>query len=201
MKQYISTRSLTDKLLVQIFTISLLFLGTAGIIAGGFLVRESFSKNSENQPITNTKRYREIRYQTWLHPEIIKHFPQSIPTDAQEAKMIYSPGLIKGSKVLQLRYKLPSNKIEKLLLDYQKVAKYKYVGGNTNDHANQPQGVPTTFFYTNESEEQTFPLTYQILVLNARDRGTPNFKWQHGDSYGVAIDKFNSEIVYWAEQW
>ncbi len=201
MKQYTSTRSLADKLLVQIFTISLLFLGTMGIVAGGFFIREAFSKSSEGQEITNTQRYREIRYQIWSNPETIKHFPQTIPTDAKETTMIYSPGLIKGSSTLQLRYKLPSTKIKKLLVDYQKVAQHKYLGGNTNDHANQPQGVPTTFFYTNKLEEQTFPLTYQILVLNAHDRGTPDFKWQHGHSYGVAIDKFNSEIVYWAEQW
>ncbi len=201
MKQYINTRSHVDKLLVQIFAISLLFLGTAGIVAGGFFMRDSFVRKSESQTITNTERYKEVRFQVWSKPEIIKHFPDSIPTDAKEVKMIYAPGLIKGSSVLQLRYKLPSIRIEKLLADYQEVAKHKYLGGNTNDHANQAQGVPTTFFYTNELQEQTFPPTYQILVLNARDRGTPDFKWQHGDSYGVAIDKFNSEIVYWAEQW
>jgi hypothetical protein len=201
MKQYINTRSHADKLLGQIFAISLLFLGTAGIVAGGFFMRDSFVKESESQPITNTEKYGEIRYRVWSKPEIIKHFPESIPTDAKEVKMIYAPGLTKGSSVLQLRYKLPSIRTDQLLLDYQKVAKHKYLGGNTNDHANQPQGVPTTFFYTTELEEQTFPPTYQILVLNARDRGTPNFKWQHGDSYGVAIDKFSSEIVYWAEQW
>ncbi len=201
MKQYINTRSLADKLLVQIFTISLLFLGSVGIIAGGFFIREAFSKSSGSKEITNTKRYREIRSQTWSNPQTIKHFPQNIPTEAKETSMIYSPGLIKGSSSFQVRYKLPLTKIKKLLVDYQKVAQHKYLGGNTNDHANQPQGVPTTFFYTNQLEEQTFPPTYQILVLNARDRGTPDFKWQHGDSYGVAIDKFNSEIVYWAEQW
>lgn len=201
MKQYINTRSYVDKTLVQIFTIFLLFLGTVGIVAGSFFIREALSKSSEYQAITNTQRYREIRHQIWSKPEIIKHFPQDIPKDGKEVKMIYSPGLTKGSSILQLRYKLAPSKIEKLLINYQKAAKYKYLGGNTNDHANQPQGVPTTFFYTNESEEQTFPRTYQILVLNARDRGTPDFKWQHGDSYGVAIDKFSSEIVYWAEQW
>ena len=44
MKQYINTRSHVDKLLVQIFAISLLFLGTAGIVAGGFFMRDSFVK-------------------------------------------------------------------------------------------------------------------------------------------------------------
>jgi len=201
MKQYINTRSLADRLLVQIFTISLLFLGATGIIAGGFFIRDAFSQSSNTKEITSTKRYREVRSQIWSNPLTIKHFPHTIPTDAQEVKMIYSPGLIKGSSTFQLRYKLPPTKVKKLLVDYQKAAKHKYLGGNTNDHVNQPHGVPTTFFYTKKSEEQTFPPTYQILVLNARDRGTPDLKWQHGDSYGVAIDKFNSEIVYWAEQW
>ncbi|MHC5829160.1 MAG: hypothetical protein ACYT04_77935, partial [Nostoc sp.] len=80
-------------------------------------------------------------------------------------------------------------------------AKHKYKGGNTNDHINQPNGVPTTFFYTSDSYTESFPATYEILVLNAEDKGISGFKWNHGDSYGVAINSSASEIIYWSEKW
>lgn len=57
------------------------------------------------------------------------------------------------------------------------------------------------FFYTGDASEDSFPSSYEILVLDAEDKGTPGFKWNHGNSYGVAIDSSASEIVYWAEQW
>ncbi len=60
--------------------------------------------------------------------------------------------------------------------------------------------MPTTFFYTSDAQD-SFPTTYEILVLDAENKGTPGFKWNHGDSYGVAIDSSASEIVYWAEAW
>jgi hypothetical protein len=61
--------------------------------------------------------------------------------------------------------------------------------------------VPTTFFYTSDSSTESFPATYEILVLNADDKGRPGFKWNHGDSYGVAINSSASEIIYWSEKW
>ena len=61
--------------------------------------------------------------------------------------------------------------------------------------------VPTTFLYSKDLQAQTFPSTYEILVLNANNRGTSDFSWNHGDSYGVAINKMTSEIVYWVEEW
>jgi hypothetical protein len=60
-------------------------------------------------------------------------------------RLAYSPGLQQGS-YLQLRMKQRPEKIKKVLLKYREIAKHKYRGGNTNDHANLPNGVPTTFF-------------------------------------------------------
>jgi hypothetical protein len=106
-----------------------------------------------------------------------------------------------GSSFFQIRLKEPQNKIEKLLSQYRSSAKHKYWGGNTNDHMNQPNGVPTTFFYTSDFHTESFPASYEILVLNADDKGRLGFKWNHGDSYGVAINTSASEIIYWSEKW
>ncbi|MBR8833025.1 MAG: hypothetical protein DSM106950_03015 [Stigonema ocellatum SAG 48.90 = DSM 106950] len=187
--------------LVNTVAIALLFLGSFGIIGGAFFLRKASSSISENQEITDTSRYGEIRNVFWSNQTQIKHFPTNIPTDASEVHIAYSPAFSQGGSFFQLRLKQPPEKIKKLLLQYSDISQHKYRGGNTNDHVNLPNGVPTTFFYTGDSKEDSFPPSYEILVLDAHHRGSSNFRWNHGDSYGVAIDSSASEIVYWAEAW
>ncbi|MBH8562874.1 hypothetical protein I8748_11895 [Nostoc sp. CENA67] len=187
--------------LVKVAMIVLLSLGSVGIVGGSFFLRKAFSSTSEPGIITDTLRYSEIRNQLWANNDEVKYFPNEISADAKSARIAYYPGFLQGGSYFQLRLKQSPEKIQKLLTQYRKLAKHKYIGGDTNDHANLPNGVPTTFFYTSDSGTESFPPTYEILVLNAQDRGSPGFKWNHGDSYGVAIDSAASEIVYWAERW
>ncbi|MBD2525754.1 hypothetical protein [Nostoc sp. FACHB-133] len=179
----------------------LLALASLCIVGGSFFIRTAFSSTSEPKIITDTSRYKEIRNQLWSDNDRVKHFPNQIPTDAKDVHIAYSPEFLQGNTFFQIRLKQPPNKIEKLLSQYRNSAKYKYRGGNTNDHINQLNGVPTTFFYTSDSSTESFPATYEILVLNADDKGRPGFKWNHGDSYGVAINTSASEIIYWSEKW
>ena len=173
----------------------LLTLASLSIVGGSFFMKTNFSSTSEPKIITDTSRYKEIRNQLWSDNDQVKHFPNDIPTDAKDVRIAYSP------EFFQIRLKQPPKKIEKLLSQYRSIAKHKYKGGNTNNHINQPNGVPTTFFYTSDSPTESFPANYEILVLNTDDKGRPGFKWNHGDSYGVAISSSASEIIYWSEKW
>lgn len=179
----------------------LLALASLSIVGGSFFMRKTFSSTSKPKIITDRSRYKEIRNQLWSNNYQVKHFPNEIPTDAKSVRIAYSPGFLQGSSFFQIRLKQPPKEIEKLLLQYRSSAKHKYMGGNTNDHINQPNGVPTTFFYTSDSPTESFPATYEILVLNTENKGRPGFKWNHGDSYGVAINSSASEIIYWSEKW
>ena len=200
MKLFLTDRRYTSTHLVKITMIFLLSLGSLGIVGGSFLLRKASNNTVDSKTITNTGQYLQIRNQLWSNKKQIKHFPLEIPEDGRNVRLAYSPGFSQGGSYFQLRMKQSPEKIKKVLLKYREIAKHKYKGGNTNDHANLPNGVPTTFFYTNDAQE-SFPTTYEILVLDAENKGTPGFKWNHGDSYGVAIDSSASEIVYWAEAW
>ncbi|MEA5551970.1 hypothetical protein VB713_13545 [Anabaena cylindrica UHCC 0172] len=188
-------------LLVKIATIVLFSFGSVSVIAGSFLLTKAANKTGTAQIITDASRYHEIRNQNWSDIESIKHFPLKIPADAKAVQMAYSPGLMQGSSFLQIRFQQPHEQIQKLLSKYSKIALHQYRGGDTNNHSGQPNGVPTTFFYTGKSGTEAFPNTYEILVLKAQAQGQPGFKWNHGNSYGVAIDSSASEIVYWVEKW
>ena len=190
-----------QSILVKLATIILLSLGSFGLVIGGFLINKAASKTKQLQPITDTSQYQEIRNHKWADLQQIQHFPSQIPPDAEVLQMAYSPGLTPGSSSLQIRLKEPQTKIKNLLKQYKKISQHQYQGGNTNNHSNQPNGVPTTFFYTSDSETETFPKSYEILVLKAEDQSQPGAKWNHGNSHGVAIDVASSEIIYWAEKW
>ena len=178
----------------------LLALASLCIVGVSFFLKTTFSSTSEPKIITDTSRYQEIRNQLWSNNDQVKHFPNEIPTDAKNVRIAYSPES-QGSSFFQIRLKQQPEKIEKLLSQYRSSAKHKYRGGNTNDHINQPNGVPTTFFYTSDFPTESFPANYEILVLNTEDKGRPGFKWNHGNSYGVAINTPASEIIYWSEKW
>ncbi len=201
MKQYLPRRRFASKHLVKIAIIVLMSLGSVGIIGVGLVLREVFSGAKEAKTVNNTSRYREIRHKFWSNQHLVKHFPDDIPTNASDVHLAYSPGALQGGSFFQLRLKLPAEEIKKSLNKYRTITKYKYRGGNTNDHANLPNGVPTTFFYTSGSKEDSFPDSYEILVLGANDRGSRDFKWNHGNSFGVAINSSISEIIYWVEEW
>lgn len=184
------------------FTMIVLFsLGSVGVVGGSFFLRRAFSSSSQTQVITDASRYREIREQLWLNQSEIQHFPQQIPQNAENIRIAYSPGTAQASVFFQARLKQSPAQIHKLLTQYRKLAKHQYRGGDSNDHANFPNGVPTTFFYTSDSGSVSFPPSYDILVLNAQDKGSAGFKWNHGNSSGVAIDSAAGEIVYWSETW
>ena len=179
----------------------LLALASLCIVGGSFFLKTTFSNTSEPKIITDTSRYKQIRNQLSSNNDQVKHFPNEIPTDAKGVRIAYSPEFMQGNGFFQIRLKQPPSKIKKLLSQYRNSAKHKYRGGNTNDHINQSNGVPTTFFYTSDSHTESFPATYEILVLKTEDKGRPGFKWNHGDSYGVAINSSASEIIYWFEKW
>ncbi|MDB9376199.1 hypothetical protein [Nodularia sphaerocarpa] len=186
--------------LVKIAMIALLSLTSIGIIGGSFFLRKAFSTSDEIKVITDTSRYKEIRQQ-WSNSDHIQHFPDHLPSGTKNVRIAYYSGLPPEGSFFQIRLKQSPEKIQTLLSQYQNMAKHQYKGGSTNDHVNLENGVPTTFFYTSDASIESFPPTYTILVLDAKDRGTPGFKWNHGHSYGVAIDSSASEIVYWAEKW
>jgi hypothetical protein len=187
--------------LAKIATTLLLSLSSLGVVGGSFFLKKAFSSSRQSEIIIDTSEYHKIREQIGYNNYLIKHFPSDIPSDAQDVKIAYSPGSSVGNSFLQIKLKQPPEKIKKSLSLYQKMAKHQYTGGSTNDHANLPNGVPTTFFYTGDAATESFPPSYKILVFDAQDRGTSGFHWSHGDSYGVAINSSASEIVYWFEKW
>ncbi len=170
------------------------------LLLGAFMNLAAGAFLAATTPIEDVSRYAEIRGQMG-GSVLVRHFPMTIPENATDARFSYLPKFMQGGGHLQLRLRLPQSEIRDVLIEYDPQAKYEYVGGDMGEHENQTNGVPTTHFYTSGTNEGSFPASYEILVFDAEPGGTPDFPWNHGYSYGVAISSENSEIVYWAEWW
>lgn len=159
----------------------------------------------EVSPVTDIRKYGEILGK-WEHSEV-QHFPGTIPLEAEEAKFYYRPAFLQGGAAVQLRLKLPAPRVQMLYTKYSAQARFSFNGGDSNIHSNLPDGVPTTFFYTSGTSDDTFPNSCVILVLGpytldeVREMHEKNESFNHSQSCGVACDRAHSEVVYWAEHW
>ena len=194
---YLSSRY-TDKrcvfvgfgtILTIVITVFTIFSNIAGLVVVSAI-----------NPVVDSSQYYEVRKQLG-DSELIKHFPDSIPSNATNVVFYYFGGFMQAGASLQLRIELPKDNIADLQNVYHSKAKYIFYGGYNNDHANMPEGIRTTSFLTSGTDQYLFPDNYEILVLDAQYLGSTGFEWNHGFSYGVVISLEESEIIYWAEDW
>ena len=182
-------------------SITLRILGL--ILVFGCLGLLIFLRSSISQPIgliTDTSQYPEI-LEGYEGSVLIQHFPKTIPPEAQHVNLEYVPRIMQGGSHFQLKFNLPNTEIGDLYQEFAAMAIHKFSGGDSSIHSSLPNGIPTTYFYTSDTDNSTFPNSYEILVLQAVAAGSSEAEWNHGYSYGVAIDIGASEIVYWNEYW
>lgn len=189
------------KPIIHFFLIALCILS---VLIFGFvsLLLESFSQMTDE--VIEVSRYEKILSENWnTNSNLVEHFPKDIPADAQNVKFSFFPGFMQGGAYIQLRYSINNNQIDALSNQFASRKIASFYGGNVNDHLSSDENIHTTYFYTNDSNNYTFPTDYEIVVLKAEscDPEKCGFKWNHGESSGVAISKQRSEIVFWAESW
>jgi len=149
-------------------------------------------------PFTNVWRYRQIvhleRY------ELANYFPDKIPKNAKNVKFYYSPGLLRGGMVCQLRMQLPYEEIKELYYKFSKRKTMWFWGGDSGAHFSGPLGMPTTYFYTGDGDLR-FPDDYGIMIFDrviSEAERKAGYSWRNVGSHGVAISLRREEIIYWA---
>jgi len=154
--------------------------------------------------VTDIRRYDDILDNYWsFKPELVSHFPRPIPLYAKNIRFSFLPKFLQGGTHVQLCYSAPADRISELYDNFIDKRTKPFFGSNKYDHTNIKEGMPTTFFYTSDSDSKDFTDDYEIMifdkVLNEKER--QHTSWNHGQSHGVAISKKKNEIVYWAESW
>lgn len=160
---------------------------------------------SSTSEVTDVKKYEYILDDAWdFNKSLVAHFPRPIPQEADGVKFSFLPAFMQGGAHIQLRYSLSADTISDLYERYSEEKTRSFIGGDTNTHINMKNGMPTTFFYTSNSDDLEFPDAFEIMVFDEAPKKEENLEghnWNHGQSHGVAISKTRNEIVYWAESW
>ena len=149
--------------------------------------------------ITDPSKYSGILDDAGDHPALA-HFPASIPENSSLVRFHFHPRVFQGNSVLQLRIRLSEEELEALYAEFLEESKYVFPAEAGNDGFIADGEVRTTRFYTVD-DAMDFPGPFEIFVLDAIDLGGDDAHWNHGVSYGVAISRASSEIVYWYEEW
>jgi len=179
------------KKIVSIIKWSFISIGLILLIVGVPLSIYSFFQEEVEktlQPAQDLEKYAELRAQ-WPQ-DLVGHFPSEIPATASLKKFSHFPGLMQGNGHIQLRLRLPPEKIREL---YDQFAKQRTISCRGNELCS----MPTTFFYTSDGNNNgPFPSDFEVMVF---DKYIPE-KFQR-KSHGVAISTSSNEIVYWADRW
>ena len=177
----------------------IVFLGWGALSLGSEFIKRAVT------PVTKPSAYaKTLGRAAGFAPQLVSHFPKEIPGTAKKVKFYYMPGFLQSATVMQLRYQTSAEDIARLYEHYQKAARKRYIGGNTNIHMNTEEGMPTTFFFTSDSGDRTFSDDYEIMTLDPviRSADRPEgFYFNHGQSHGVAISRERNEVIFWAESW
>lgn len=180
--------------------------GAVLIIVGryvlGFLVAWAIFPST----VTNIREYPALLTQ-WggggtMSGGLAEHFPVIIPRDASQVRMSHYPGFLQGGASFQLHVTLPAGQVKAIEADVSGKAIRTFTGGgDTTDHRRQPDGLPTTFYYTGPDDRTAFPSSFTIYILKATPAKGSEASWNHGSNAGLAISASTNEVVYWCESW
>jgi hypothetical protein len=152
--------------------------------------------------VTKVKKYEKI-LSGWP-PALVHHFPARIPAGAENVRFSFLPHFMQGGAHIQLAYSTTSDTIAALYDKFSEMKTKSFIGGDTNDHMNGEEGMPTTFFFTSPTGEDSFPDDYEVMIFDrllTEEERQEEYLFNHGEAHGVAISRKRNEIVYWAESW
>ncbi len=180
--------------------ISIIFLGVCVYV---------YSVTGPPKVVTKVSMYHKIKNELWHNPTLIKHFPETLPSDSNNTHLSFFPGFLQGAAWFQLKLCVPEEEINVLLAEFDSKKKVAYGGGGTWDHKRRgDNALPATSYLLGRSKDNGWPEfldwpdDFTIIVLDAQDYlGGENPSWNHGYSYGVSISEKRKEIVYWVEDW
>jgi hypothetical protein len=155
------------------------------------------SMEIEQRPITDVARYHEF-YERERSSGVSSHFPNQIPSDAEDAWLFYQPAVWQGGMEARLGLQLPEQRVSELWENYKSTAIGHRMGA---DNACCNRIGPETEFgactrvpppYATGEEPVDLPGSCDIFILG-RDGHQG-----HGEGWGVAIDRSVAKVVYWA---
>ena len=162
------------------------FVGLIGILLCYALLSLGLEDWISARPISDLQKYEKI-LNKWkqLAPDIVSHFPEPIPSSAQNIGFYFAPGFLQADSEIQLRFKIATGKINEYYEEFSKLKTKSYYG-RTLVH-----------YLPHKKEGELIELGEDFETLQFDN--DPNHITEHGKEHGVIISKEKNEIIFWAE--
>jgi len=185
------------------------FIGFLALIAIFFYIFDAVLMLWQLTPITTASKYNNVMTLRWHDQQLIEHFPEQIPSDAENTRFYYRAGFLQGGSTIELRVKVPAKHVEEVYTAYRPKAKIILNGAEKLDRGtSNPDMLPKWSFVTfppNENEipgtHTLLPKDFEILLLSSEPYKSNPTDWNHGKATGISISRQRREIIYWAEDW
>jgi len=152
--------------------------------------------------INDSGLYWNVKNLRWLRQDLIKHFPESLPSSAEAARLHYHAGFLQGGSHIELRFRADTEFINKVRAYYTPPAVDTITAGQLQAVSSDSSEAVSRkrYFYTASTESDSglqqmlLPEDFEIFVITNNDGN-------HGDSSGFAISDTRHEVIFWAEKW
>ncbi|HUG68042.1 MAG TPA: hypothetical protein VMM76_09830 [Pirellulaceae bacterium] len=145
-------------------------------------------------PITDISRYEELLARVRALG-LANHFPDVAPGNAIDFN--YTPHFLQGPMILQLRCQIPENELDAVM---NLVATHKAEAQNADRHVDPT--APRPYDYTADTGNvRALDSSFDMHMLYAEAHGQDAFSWNHGSYEGIAIDRANRVMLYFASAW
>jgi len=158
-------------------------IGIIGLIAVWRFVAQV---KKEITPVNDIAKYESI-LKEWKEfaPDIVNHFPEAIPSDAQNTEFYFKPRVLQSDSRIELRYRTTPENIESLYEEFSKLTTKSSYGGTLVHFP--PNGGDADII---ELEED-----WEIMHFDEDPDNLP----EHSKEHGVMISREKKEIIYWAD--
>lgn len=151
--------------------------------------------------IDNPKSYSKIlRIYNYKKNNEISHFPSKINKDMKGITFVEHPPFLQGGGIIYLSYIDSSDNIVNLETEFNKKSKYILVKDSEYDKLRDKINIPNKVFETLEAKRSSITLDeLKIFIIDSAPYKEKD--WNHGTSYGFAINTKTNRVVYWYERW
>lgn len=154
---------------------------------------------------------RLVNYWRKYAPELVAHFPSSIPSDAVNPKFYFNPHFLQGGANLQLRYTTTPEHLETLHRHHHPNRTVEYDDRGLAAGLSESHLIPRPPFFTGNSDEMygELPEDFELMYFNEfvpeaamvrREQESEHY-WNRAGTHGLAISRKRNEIIFWVENW
>ena len=156
-------------------------------------------------PIADVTQYENVINLRWLRPDLIQHFPKTIPSDAKNQAFFYRAGFWQGGASIELKLQMPAQFIEETSAAYRSKTNSRVIdSGDSINETNTTRELPYESRITKSKkpdESLDASEKSETFIISERPYRTDPISWNHGERAGLYIDRRHNQITYWAEDW